>query len=147
MPPFGKTSALSHKANMKKVGIMCELEKPPGKEANKPSQPEIASIKKHFKFEFDLASLLMPTGLCSKHRTLLMRIERGEKTTADLPEPFDFNQLTIPTQTRGNTTKYLCVLCQLARGDCVSASPATAGSSKKASKPNPSGSTSSLTLI
>ena len=101
MPPFGKTSALSHKANMKKVGIMCELEKPPGKGANKPSQLEIASIKKHFKSDFDLASLLMPTGLYSKQRSLLKRIEKGDKTKADLPEPFDISQLTIPTQTRG----------------------------------------------
>ena len=103
MPPFGKTSALSHEANLKKLCIMCGLEKPPGKGANKPSQLEIASIKKHFKSDFDLASLLMPTGLCSKHRSLLQRIEKGEKTKADLPEPFDFSQLTISTQTTGNT--------------------------------------------
>ena len=68
---------------------MCDLKKLPGKGANKPSQLEIASIKKHFKSDFDLASLLMPTGLYSKHSSLLKRIEKGEKTKADLQGPFD----------------------------------------------------------
>ena len=130
MAPAHARAAATHEDNLKKLCVMCGLSKP-GKMKPSVSTTVASDIRDYFMPDFDTESLLMPTGICTKHATLLYRIKNKQKSKADLPEVYDFSQLTIPTQTRGNTSKYLCVLCQLARGDCVAASVANAGTSKK----------------
>ena len=105
---FGKASALSHEANLEKLCIMCGMERPKGKGTRVPTKLVADSIRENFKPDFDPESLLMPRGLCSKHRKHLDKVKSKTKSPDELPEPYDFSQLAIPTQTRGNRDS----LCQ-----------------------------------
>ena len=122
------TKAASHIENCLKLCLMCfnkSTQSKPGSRARRVTQTMVPQVRKHYMSDFDLDSPLYPIGLCSGHRKLLGQVDdpNDPKTSADLPELYDFSQLTIPTRTRSALTagKYPCELCELSgRGTSVS---------------------------
>ena len=71
-------------------------------------------MRQHYLPEFEFENPHFPVGLCINHRKLLGEVGKGTKSASDLPEPYNFAELTIPTSTRQKL--YACELCQVARG-------------------------------
>ena len=109
--------ARTHDENLQELCIMCGAVKP-GKGIRMPTDVVLGQLREHFMPDFDPNSSLIPRALCAKHRQLLGQVNQKKKSKDVLPEVFDFSQtqLTIPKQTRGKTSKYLCEFCQLVRG-------------------------------
>ena len=137
----GRASARTHDENLQQLCVMCGAVKP-GKGIRVPTDVVLGQLREHFMPDFDPNSSLIPRALCAKHRQLLGQVHQKKKSKDLLPELFDFSQtqLTIPKQTRGKTSKYLCAFCQLVRGEIKTlraVSSAAASTSKKAMNPNP----------
>ena len=79
MAPAHARAAATHEDNLKKLCVMCGLSKP-GKMKPSVYATLASDIRDIFKPDFDTESLLMPTGICTKHSTLLYRIKNKQKS-------------------------------------------------------------------